>query len=121
MRFKITANGTVTLNLRFTGQFLKSYLFVLIDLDDLPILNYDVYRSVFDGFNVFFDLCKSFFSNFFWFRHPYSFRITDHRRIKKDLGQSAFKLTSQVFDLINQLKFSFLARHTDCSFWNRAG
>ena len=40
------ANGTAILNLRFTGQFLQSYLFVLIYLDDLAILNNDIYRSV---------------------------------------------------------------------------
>ena len=69
MRFKITANETVTLNLRFTGQFLQPYLFVFVYLDDLTVLNDDVYRSVFNGFDIFFDLCKRLFSDLFRFRH----------------------------------------------------
>ena len=85
MRFKITANETVTLNLRFTGQFLQPYLFVFVYLDDLSVLNDDVYRSVFNGFDIFFDLCKCLLSDLSWFRHLYSFRLRLSSKDKKRL------------------------------------
>ena len=106
-RLKIAANGTATLNLRFTGQFLKSYFFVFLNLDDLTVLNDDYHRSVFDGFDIIFDLCKSFIRHLFQFRHPYSF-LPLHRKAKKDLGLPAkafvlslrFFRSTQVFTLL---------------------